>query len=434
MPEKRERPRKRRRRFAPIESLTEGAVRSDAVNSPTEGATRSDTVNNPTTTSATTATDDHATKSPRSNGQQTDTNPGKPTRTTVQDDPADTKKRNGVDDVSTTWPACRSVSHFERLNFVDEGTFGRVFRAREIATGKIYALKEMKEFRDRDGTARTTLREIDALFSLSHPNIVSLKEVVVGDNGTLYMVLEYAAHDILSILKRMRRPYSASEVKTLILQLLRGIAHMHSNWFVHRDIKPANLLLTTEGILKICDFGLARRIADMDIDSASVAEERNKRARTPGVASLWYRAPEILLIDKHYGAAIDMWAVGCVFAEIVRCKPLLEGTGEMDQLRLICEMLGPPSEQVWNGFSKLKNANLIAFPYEKKNPISKVMRHPDGAHYLSDAGVELLESMLCYDSKKRITAEDAIKHRYFSESPPPKDPGLIQTFPDDRRG
>lgn len=324
-----------------------------------------------------------------------------------------------------SWPACRSVEHYERLNFIDEGTYGRVYRAREIETGRIYAMKQLKVTQERDGFPVTSLREVSALFTMSHPNVVALKEVVLGlDGHSVYMVLEYAAHDVHSLLDRMRRPYSPSEVKSLMLQLLRGVEHLHHNWLMHRDLKPANLLLTDGGVLKICDFGLARTHADGDSRC------------TPGVVTLWYRAPEILFADPHYTCAVDMWAVGCIFAELILMKPLFQSQGELGQLRAIADLLGPPSEAVWRGFNKLPNAERVRIPYQQKFTIRERLM-PNGGNggaYITSAGISLIEKMLTYDPLERISAEQAIEHRYFKESPPPKDPALIQTFPDDRRG
>ena len=335
----------------------------------------------------------------------------------VEDDRKSDTDKTG--DIPAFWPACRSVELYERLNFIDEGTYGSVYRARELATGEIYALKKVKITQERDGFPVTSLREISSLFAVSHPNVVKLKEVVVGSGShNVYMVLEYAAHDLVSIFERMRRPYSASETKSLVQQLLRGVAHLHKSWLIHRDLKPANLLLTDGGVLKICDFGLARPAP-------------GEGHRTPGVTTLWYRAPEVLLADPEYTTAIDMWSVGCIIAELVMRKPLLQGSCEMEQVRLICNLLGPPAEDNWRGFEKLPNADRIAFPAKVKG-IRDILKE-EGA-FLSSAGIDLVEKLLCYDPVKRITADEALEHNYFSEMPPPKDPALIQTFPDDRRG
>lgn len=322
-----------------------------------------------------------------------------------------------------SWPGCGSVEQYERLNYIDEGTYGRVYRAKDVDTGKIYALKQLKVTQEREGFPVTSLREVSALFALSHLNVVALREVVVGNDGRVYMVLEYCAHDLLSVLSRMLRPYGASEVKSLMLQLLRGVAHVHDNWLMHRDLKPANLLLGADGVLKICDFGLARNA--------------NGERGTPGVVTLWYRAPEILFADPNYSCAVDMWSVGCIFAELLLMKPLFAGgpnDGELALLKSIAHLLGPPSEAVWSGFDALPHAKRVRVPYQQKFTIRQRLTEGHGAcAFISPAGIQLIEKMLTYDPAQRITAHEAMQHRYFKEAPPPKDAALIQTFPDDRR-
>lgn len=321
---------------------------------------------------------------------------------------------------------CRSVECYERLNFIDEGTYGRVFRARDIQTGRIYALKQVKLGNERDGFPVTALREISTLFSVNHPNVVHLREVVVGSTtDKIYLVMEYAEHDLLSLLERMKRPYSASEIKSLMQQLLRGVAHLHDNWILHRDLKPSNLLLTGQGVLKVCDFGLARNYGDP------------LSKYTQGVVTLWYRAPELLMGSTLYSTAVDMWAVGCIFAELVLMRPLLQGKGELDQLGKIASMFGAPSEKCWAGFSKLPNSRRVSFRSYGEGNFTEHFYEGTGCTRrlrISNNAIDLMQSMLLYDPEKRISAADALNHPYFSERPGAKDPSLIQTFPDDRRG
>ncbi|CAN8075245.1 unnamed protein product [Agarophyton chilense] len=321
---------------------------------------------------------------------------------------------------------CRSVECYERLNFIDEGTYGRVFRARDIQSGVIYALKQVKLGQHKHGFPVTALREIATLFSVNHDNVVNLREVVVGSTtDKIYLVMEYAEHDLLSLLERMKRPYSASEIKSLMLQLLRGVSHLHGSWILHRDLKPSNLLLTGQGVLKICDFGLSRYYGD----------PLSKYSQ--GVVTLWYRAPELLMGSTIYSTAVDMWAVGCIFAELILMRPLLQGSGELDQLGKIANLLGPPSEERWSGFSRLPNAKRVSFrSYGDGNIRDQFYEGKESTRRFcsSENALNLMEQMLLYDPEERISADDALKHPYFFERPSPKDPSLIQTFPDDRRG
>jgi len=173
---------------------------------------------------------------------------------------------------------CRSVDEFERLNKIDEGTYGVVYRARDKKTGEIVALKKVKMEKEREGFPLTSLREINILLSFHHPSIVDVKEVVVGSNlDSIFMVMEYMEHDLKGLMESMRQPFSQSEVKCLMLQLLEGTKYLHDNWVLHRDLKTSNLLLNNRGELKICDFGLARQYGSP------------LKPYTHLVVTLWYR-------------------------------------------------------------------------------------------------------------------------------------------------
>ena len=133
--------------------------------------------------------------------------------------------------------------------------------------------------------------------------------------NSVYMVMEFLEHDLRVLMEQMKGPFLAPEIKCLLLQILRGIKYLHSNWIIHRDLKTANLLLNNQGILKIADFGLAREYGS----PATLL--------SPNVVTLWYRAPELLLLSKEYTPAVDMWSVGCIFAELILKRPLFESEG-----------------------------------------------------------------------------------------------------------
>ena len=173
---------------------------------------------------------------------------------------------------------CRSVDEFERLNKIDEGTYGVVYRAKDKKTGEVVALKKVKMEKEREGFPMTSLREINILLSFHNPSIVDVKEVVVGSNlDSIFMVMEYMEHDLKALMETMKQPFSQSEVKCLMLQLLEGIKYLHDNWVLHRDLKTSNLLLNNRGELKICDFGLARQYGSP------------LKPYTHLVVTLWYR-------------------------------------------------------------------------------------------------------------------------------------------------
>lgn len=319
---------------------------------------------------------------------------------------------------------CRSVDCYERLNFIDEGTYGRVFRARERASGRVFALKQVKLAGEREGFPVTALREVSVLLALRHENVVHVREVVVGSTmDKIYMVMEYAEHDVREVLDRMRHPYSQSEVKSLVLQILRGVAYMHSRWVVHRDLKTSNLLLNHEGVVKVCDFGLARRFGD-PVGSL-----------TPGVTTLWYRAPEVLLGGTKYTAAVDIWAVGCVFAELALGEALFPGQGELDQILKIFAVVGKPTEENWPGVGEYPAARRLALHGPARSELSAKMRADahGGRTPLTRLGVELIEAMLTPDPGQRVTAAEALQHPYFDESPVAARPHLIQTLPVSRK-
>ncbi|XP_022735027.1 cyclin-dependent kinase G-2-like isoform X2 [Durio zibethinus] len=242
---------------------------------------------------------------------------------------------------------CRSVDEFERLNKIDEGTYGVVFRARDKKTGEIVALKKVKMEKEREGFPLTSLREINILLSFHHPSIVDVKEVVVGGNlDSIFMVMEYMEHDLKGLMETMKQPFSQSEVKCLMLQLLEGVKYLHDNWVLHRDLKTSNLLLNNQGELKICDFGLARQYGSP------------LKPYTHLVVTLWYRAPELLLGARQYSTAIDMWSLGCIMAELLSKEPLFNGKTEFDQLDKIFKTLGTPNETIWPSFSTLPGVKV----------------------------------------------------------------------------
>ncbi|GAB2280599.1 hypothetical protein Dimus_015228 [Dionaea muscipula] len=314
---------------------------------------------------------------------------------------------------------CRSVEDFERLNRIDEGTYGVVYRAKDKRSGEIVALKKVKMEKEKEGFPLTSLREINILLSLHHLSIVDVKEVVVGSNvDSIFMVMEYMEHDLKGLMEAMKQPFSQSEVKCLMLQLLEGVKHLHDNWVLHRDLKTSNLLLNNRGELKICDFGLARQYGS------------SLKPYTHLVVTLWYRAPELLLGAKQYSTAIDMWSLGCIMAELLSKEPLFNGKTEFDQLDKIFRILGTPNETIWPGFSKLPGVriNFVKHQYNqlrKKFPATSFT----GSPVLSDAGFDLLNRLLTYDPDKRITADAALNHEWFQEVPLPKSKEFMPTFP-----
>lgn len=322
----------------------------------------------------------------------------------------------------------RSVERFRKLARLASGSFGTVYRAQDIETGELVALKRLPSdlcLTVADGVAVPLLREIDALFRLSpHANIVLLREVCVGSSSDkVFLVMELVDQDLRSWLEDIVSiKIALSHVKCLVQQLLWGVAHMHAAGVVHRDLKPANLLLGG-GVLKISDFGLARTLP------TGCASQN----MSPNVVTLWYRAPEILLGATAYGAAIDMWSVGCIMAELLFRGPLFPGgDSEILQIDAIFRVVGTPSDATWPGFSSLPHCqNFIFRSYP--NGLAEVFALESERNILvkplSRESLDLLSKMLCCDPSQRITAEAALMHPFFTKRPLPAAPEKILQRP-----
>ncbi|KAF7319926.1 Cyclin-dependent kinase 11B [Mycena kentingensis (nom. inval.)] len=308
----------------------------------------------------------------------------------------------------------RSVYCYERLNQIEEGSYGVVFRARDKQSGDIVALKKLKLDEEKNGFPITALREVNALMSCRHENVVGIREVVVGDTLTqVFVVMDFIEHDLKSLLTMMPSPFLQSEIKTLMMQLLSAVGHCHSHWILHRDLKTSNLLMNNRGTIKVADFGLARRYGD----PVGVG------GMTQLVVTLWYRAPEILLGATTYSTAVDMWSVGCIFAELILKEPLFQAKGETELIGMIFKLLGPPTSNSWPAYASLPLAKSLTLP--SPQPPQFRQKFP----YITAAGIDLLMSLLTYDPERRITAEEALEHPYFTESPLPKHPDLFGSFP-----
>ncbi|KAK0755876.1 hypothetical protein N5P37_011552 [Trichoderma harzianum] len=320
-----------------------------------------------------------------------------------------------------TWKPSRSVDNYDKLNDIEEGTYGWVARATELATGRVVALKRLKlEAGDPNGLPVTGLREIQILKNCRHRNVVAMEEVVVGNDvskpdNSIFLVLEFVEHDLKSILQDMPEPFLSSEVKRLLLQLTSGVAYLHQNYILHRDLKTSNLLLSNRGLLKIADFGMARYVGDP------------RPKLTQLVVTLWYRAPELLLGTRTYDAAVDMWSVGCIMGELITREPLLQGSNEVDQISKVFELCGVPTEDSWPGFRRLPNARSLRLPKQSPLASGSVIRarFPN----LTAAGASLLNSLLALDPEKRPSAKEMLEHEYFRQDPKPKPESLFPTFP-----
>ncbi|KAI9750591.1 MAG: hypothetical protein M1815_001708 [Lichina confinis] len=313
------------------------------------------------------------------------------------------------------WGPCRHVDNFEKLNHIEEGSYGWVSRAREAATGEVVALKKLKMDNANDGFPVTGLREIQTLMAARHSHIVNLREVVVGDGfDDVFLVMDFVEHDLKSLQEDMAEPFLASEIKTLLLQIVSATEYLHDNWILHRDLKTSNLLMNNRGQIKMADFGMARYYGDPPPKMTQL------------VVTLWYRAPELLLGTETYGKEIDMWSIGCIFGELLLKEPLLQGNNEVGQLSKIFELCGIPTEQNWPGFRRLPNARSLRLPSNSQN-IGSVLRAK--FPFLTSSGASLLTSLLSLNPSRRPTASDVLAHAYFKEDPKPKSSAMFPTFP-----
>lgn len=326
---------------------------------------------------------------------------------------------NKEEELPSYFPAlqgCRSVEEFQCLNRIEEGTYGVVYRAKDKRTDEVVALKRLKMEKEKEGFPITSLREINTLLKGQHPNIVTVREIVVGSNmDKIFIVMDYVEHDLKSLIETMKHKkqvFLPGEVKCLIQQLIRAVAHLHDNWILHRDLKTSNLLLSHKGILKVGDFGLAREYGSPLKEYTSI------------VVTLWYRAPELLLGCKEYSCPIDVWSVGCIFAELLAMTALFPGKSEVDQLNRIFKDLGTPNERVWPGYDQLPLVKKMTFT---DYPVSQLRKK--FATLTSELGLSLLQGLLTYDPKQRLTAEMALKHSYFKEMPLPISPEMFPTWP-----
>lgn len=223
----------------------------------------------------------------------------------------------------------------------------------------------------------------------------------------------YCEHDLACLAETMPQPFSQSEVKRILMQLLSAVQYLHSHWIIHRDLKMSNLLYNNKGELKLADFGLAREYGEPI------------KPLTPKVVTLWYRAPELLLGVAQYTTAIDLWGVGCIFGELLLHKPLMPGKTDTDQLQRIFKLLGAASERIWPGMKDLPYAAKLTFDTSKYVYNELHSTFPQ----LSPKGIRLMNDFFTYDPTKRVTAEEALESGYFLEAPHPQEEGMMPTFP-----
>lgn len=277
-----------------------------------------------------------------------------------------------------------------------EGTYGRVVKAKRRQTGEVVAMKEIKPSSSEEGVPSTAIREIAILKELNHDNIVRLHDVFCKP-GKLTLVFELAESDLKKHMKSLNGALTPAMVQDFSRQLLTGLEFCHANRIIHRDLKPQNLLIANRKHLKIADFGLARAF------SVPCPEYTHE------VITVWYRPLEILLGSKLYSIPVDLWGVGCIIAEMATGAPLFAGDSEIDTAFKIFQKLGTPTEAVWPGVMELPDFKATFPKWKHKGWVN--IRNTSAQ--VGAAGIQLLDELLKYDPKARISARRALRHQYF---------------------
>ncbi|VDP23623.1 unnamed protein product [Schistosoma margrebowiei] len=315
--------------------------------------------------------------------------------------------------------AKRSVTAFDTLIQVGEGTYGHVYKYLIICnitmfiSGEYKALKKVRLENEREGFPITAVREIKILRQLRHPNIVNLCEIVTDkddptdfkkDKGAFFLVFDYMDHDLYGILESGLVAFSEQHIASLMKQLLDGLSFCHDRHFLHRDIKCSNILINNKGQLKLADFGLARLYIAGD----------KERPYTNKVITLWYRPPELLLGEERYGPAVDIWSCGCILGEMFTRRPMFQASEEVEQLEVISRICGYPDPAIWPNVEKLPFYSTI----KPKKMYRRRLR--EEYHIIPPHAVDLLDHMLQLDPQKRCSAREALASPWLRNIDPTK--------------
>ncbi|XP_071726309.1 probable serine/threonine-protein kinase At1g54610 [Rutidosis leptorrhynchoides] len=306
----------------------------------------------------------------------------------------------------------RRADTFEKLDKIGQGTYSSVYKARDLTTNKIVALKRVRFDNMDPESVKFMAREILILRRLDHPNIIKLEGLITSRTScSLYLVFEYMEHDLSGLASLPGVKFTEPQVKCYMKQLLSGLDHCHSRGVLHRDIKGSNLLIDNNGILKIADFGLA-----------TFFDHREYVPLTSRVVTLWYRPPELLLGATNYGVAVDLWSTGCILGELYAGKPIMPGRTEVEQLHKIFKLCGSPSEDYWRK-SKLRHSTVFkpTQPYRR--------RIEDSFKDVPSVAIALMETLLAIDPSQRGTALFALQSEFFTTKPHACDPSSLPKYP-----
>lgn len=292
-----------------------------------------------------------------------------------------------------------------KVSKIGQGAYGTVYKTCLIGEKnkpenekQYFVVKKLEKHLFHEGINFSAIREIKILKEIKHDNIIRLLDVIYDQNNLL-ITYEFMIFDLGKLLDSNNNIIlSESIIKEIIRQILLGLSELHKHYVLHRDIKPENILIGNDGLIKIADFGMARYISSYE------------RGMTQNVVTNWYRAPEIFFGSKYYSFNIDIWSIGCIFAQLITKEPLFAGDNDISILKKIFSLIGVPSETTWEGVTHLVNfQNFIKGDIiEIKNKFS----------FLSTDAIDLLERMLSLNPNDRISVFDALEHPYFHSDPP----------------
>ncbi|XP_065715673.2 cyclin-dependent kinase 20 isoform X1 [Patagioenas fasciata] len=302
------------------------------------------------------------------------------------------------------------------LGRIGEGAHGVVFKAKDRETGELVALKKVPLRRPEEGLPPQTLREIKALRHIQeHPHVVRLR-AAFAQGPAVILTLDFLVGDLGGLLRAAPAPLPPPRVRALLAMTLRGVGHCHAQRILHRDLKPANLLLDGRGRLKVADLGLAR-----------VLGPPRGRPYSHQVATRWYRAPELLYGAREYDEGVDLWAIGCIFGELLNLSPLFPGDNDIEQLCCVLRALGTPSASAWPELPTLPDYPKIRFGRRAAAPLEQLVPEAGAA------ARDLLGQFLRFNPRQRPRAPQALLHPYFfgpMELTPPPPHGGVRGPPD----
>jgi serine/threonine protein kinase len=314
---------------------------------------------------------------------------------------------------------------YEVIDAIGQGAYGIVVAAKDktqTQKEKQYvAIKKIEKAFEHKVFTKRTIRELKIMRLLKHENVLSIRTLLLPKSreefDDIYVSTPLLETDLASIIKS-NQPLSEEHQQFFIYQILRGLKYVHSAGIIHRDLKPRNLLVNSNCDLKICDFGLSR--------ATHCRDEPGKM--TDYVATRWYRAPELLLEIREYGASVDVWSAGCILAELLRRKPFLPGSDTNNQLDLTFEVFGTPTEEFITAIPKPRLRKFLrSLPPKKGRALESFFPKA------SANAIDLLRKMMVVDYRKRITIEEALKHPYLKElhcpdDEPSRDPVPVMEF------